>query len=275
MTESAGLEGIAYTRLGSGPPLVLIHGLGGTRLVWEPQLERLAEQREVIAIDLPGFGESASLTEPATAAAMAARVLHFLSDLGIERPHVAGNSLGGWVALEMARQGELASLCLISPAGLWRRRLGPRSFDARAAAQRLRPVIIAALRHPGTRQRMLGGTVGRPDLLTLDTAKRLVNAWIDAPGYEAANREMRAGLFERPEEIDVPTTIVWGELDRLVGPPKPGRRPPNSRMIVVPHVGHTPNWDDPELIAELLLEASSGDSEVAVGDEPGLERALD
>jgi len=249
--------GIAYERLGSGPPLLLVHGLGGTRGIWRPQIERLAGERDVIAVDMPGFGDSPVLSEPPTPWAMAEAIAEACGEIGVERPHVAGNSLGGWVALELAKAGNAASLCLISPAGLWRKPLGPRSLDARRWAKRLRPALGTVLRDPRVRHQLLRGTVGRPENLSFEDARMLIAAWIDAPGYDAANAEMRAHVAEGLERIDVPTTIAWGELDRLVGPPRPERRPPGSRFVKLEGCGHTPNWDEPELIAELLLETSS------------------
>jgi pimeloyl-ACP methyl ester carboxylesterase len=104
---------------------------------------------------------------------------------------------------------------------------------------------------------MLRTTVGRPENLSAADAREVVLGWVDAPGYEAANDEMRAHVAEGLEEIDVRTTIAWGELDRLVGPPRPERRPPGSSFLVLPGCGHTPNWDEPELVSRLLLEASA------------------
>lgn len=93
-----------YQRSGSGAPLVLIHGIGGELCVWEPVLERLEAERNVIAIDLPGFGRSEALAEQITPTPqrLAMTVATFLDDLGIGTAHIAGNSLGGWVALELA-----------------------------------------------------------------------------------------------------------------------------------------------------------------------------
>jgi pimeloyl-ACP methyl ester carboxylesterase len=249
---------LAHDRLGEGPPLVLIHGLGGTRRIWHPQLAALARDREVIAVDMPGFGDSPALPpgSPATAAALGEAVAATMDELGIESADLAGNSLGGWVALEMARAGRARSLCLISPAGLWRHPLGPRSYDVRALAARLRPVLPMIVRSGRIRNRMLAGTVGRPELVPPAEALAMIGSWLDAAGYEAANEQMRAAVFERPESIEVPTTIAWGELDRLVAPPRPERRPPRSRFVVLPGCGHTPNWDDPELITRLLLETT-------------------
>ena len=114
--------GLAYERIGEGPPLVLIHGLGATRAIWRPQLELLAAERDVIAVDLPGFGASPMLTEPATPWALGAAVAQLCGELDVERPHLAGNSLGGWVALEMAKAGHAASTCLISSPSMPRSR---------------------------------------------------------------------------------------------------------------------------------------------------------
>ena len=250
--------GIAYERVGSGAPLVLIHGLGATRAIWRPQIDRLAAERDVIALDMPGFGESPVLDETPTPWALAAAISRLLGELGVERPHVAGNSLGGWVALEMAKAGEVESVCLISPAGLWRRPLGPRKVDSRRLARRLRPLLGGLVRNERAREAMLRSTVGRPERVPLDDARAMIDAWVTAPGYDAANAEMRRYVCEDLDRVTVPTTIAWGELDRLVGPPRPERRPPNSRFIELEGCGHTPNWDAPDLIADLLLETSGG-----------------
>jgi pimeloyl-ACP methyl ester carboxylesterase len=257
IADSGRAAGIAYERVGSGPPLLLIHGLGGTRGIWRPQIGRLAGEREVIAVDMPGFGESPPLPGRASPWGMAEALTRLCAELGLERPHIAGNSLGAWVALEMAKRGAAESLCLISPAGLWRRPLGPRRRDIRRWARWLRPLIVAALRFRRPREAMLRTTVGRPENLSAADASEVVLGWVDAPGYEAANDEMRAHVAEGLEEIDVRTTIAWGELDRLVAPPRPERRPPGSSFLVLPGCGHTPNWDEPELVSRLLLEASA------------------
>jgi pimeloyl-ACP methyl ester carboxylesterase len=253
-------DGIAYERRGSGEPLLLIHGLGATRLVWKPQFGALAAERDVIKLDMPGFGASDPLPDdtPPTPAALAGAITGFLLALGIERPHVAGNSLGGWVALEMAKARNAASACLLSPAGLWQSPLGPRRVDTRGIAKLLKPLILLAARREGTRERMLSTVVGRPENVPTEDAIHLIRDWIEAHGYEESNEEMRRHVFEDPEQVSVPVTIAWGELDRLVAPPKQHRRPPGSRFIVLEGCGHTPNWDDPELVARILLEASGG-----------------
>ena len=253
--------GIAYERTGEGPPLVLIHGLGATRRIWAPQIDRLALERDVIALDLPGFGESPPLGEPPTPWALGAAVTRLCTEIGVDSPHVAGNSLGGWVALEIAKAQEASSVCLISPAGLWRRPLGPRKVNTRKWSRRLRPLLSALTHSRRAREAMLRTTVGRPENVPISDARQLIDAWISAPGYDAANAEMRRYVCEDLDRVSVPTTIAWGELDRLVGPPRPERRPPGSRFIKLENCGHTPNWDVPELISELLLQTSAGEDD--------------
>jgi pimeloyl-ACP methyl ester carboxylesterase len=241
-------------------PLLLLHGLGGSRVVWEPVVGLLEAEREVTVLDMPGFGAAPALPagiEP-SAANLAAAIKARCDELGVERPHVAGNSLGGWVGLEMGREGWAASVTALSPAGLWKRRLGPARRDSHALARRARPLVSLALRLRRPREAMLRTFAAHPERIPVDQGRDLVLGWIDASGYVGANRAMRTDLFDPsgyPE--DVPVTIAWGEHDRLVGPPKPGRRPAGARFLVLPGVGHTPTWDDPELIANTLLDGSA------------------
>ena len=267
------MSGAAAT--GPRPPLVLIHGLGGSRTIWEPVLGRLEAEREVIALDMPGFGAEPPLSAEVDAtAANLARALRdrHLGEPGLERPHVAGNSLGGWVALEMGRLGWAASVTALSPAGLWRGAIGERPMLGREWARRLRPLVALGLHAKPLRERALGTFAAHPERVPALAGRELVLGWIDAEGYEAANRAMRRDVFDPsgyPE--DVPVTIAWGEQDELVAPPRPERRPAGARYVVIPGVGHTPTWDDPELVARVLLEGSArgAPTEAAQPVEPG------
>jgi pimeloyl-ACP methyl ester carboxylesterase len=245
--------------MGSGPTLVLVHGLGGSLVNWEPVMELVARERDVIAVDLPGFGDSDPLPDgtPHSPVEMGRAITAHLRSLGVERPHVAGNSLGAWATLEMAADGEVASVLCISPAGLWRNALGPRTFNSRRLGSWLRPLVMGVLATERGRRALLRGTVARPDLMSKDEARRWVGAWLDAPGYDDANKWMRKEPFSRADEIDVPVTIVWGEEDGLVAPPRPERMPAHTDYKTVAGWGHTPTRDDPEGVARLLVEASA------------------
>ena len=151
-------------------PLLLLHGLGGSRVVWEPVVGLLEAEREVTVLDMPGFGAAPPLpdgVEP-SAANLAGAVHAHCEELGLERPHVAGNSLGAWVALEMGREGWAASVTCLSPAGLWKAPLGPRSRDPQRWARRLRPLVSLALRLRGPREAMLRTFAGHPERIPVE-----------------------------------------------------------------------------------------------------------
>src|SRR3954467_1123092 len=113
---------LAYERHGSGEPLVLLHGVTHRRQAWYPVLDELAEQREVILVDLPGHGQSPPFELDGLSVKDALRrdFEGFLTDAGLDRPHLAGNSLGGLVALHAGSNGHARSVTALSPAGFWR-----------------------------------------------------------------------------------------------------------------------------------------------------------
>jgi pimeloyl-ACP methyl ester carboxylesterase len=237
--------------------LVLLHTLGSDHRIWDPVLPLLDGQREVIALDMPGFGTRPPLDErePVTPARLAAAIARALADEGVERPHVAGNSLGGWVALEMGLAGAARSVTAIAPAGLWPAPLAPRRDIARTAARASLPVLGALLRVPRLRRLAVAGTTAHPARVPPDAVAHLVRSYATAPGFPAANRAMRASRFERLAEIEVPTTIAWCEHDRLVA--RRRELPANVRTVVLEDCGHLPTWDDPAAVARVLLDGSA------------------
>lgn len=258
---------LAHDRRGHGEPLVLLHPLGGDRGVWEPVLNRLAAERDVIAADLPGFGESPALPDDVTStpAALARAVADLLDSLGIERAHASGISLGAWVALELGKRGRARSVTALCPAGFWPRPLGPRPEIARRGSRLLRPLLPALTRTLSGRTALLQGVLARPENVPPADALRLVRAYTDAPGFERANREMRGSVFSGFENIDVPVTLAWSEYDRLVGRPRKSQ-PDWVRQVALDGCGHVPTWDDPPLVARTILEGSGSPAAVAPGE---------
>lgn len=112
---------LAYARVGSGEPLLLLHGIGHHRQAWDPVVDILAAERDVIAVDLPGFGESPALPDGLAhdLPTMNAALSGLCETLDLDRPHVAGNSLGGLLALELGREKLVRSVTALSPAGFW------------------------------------------------------------------------------------------------------------------------------------------------------------
>ena len=246
-----------HVRRGSGEPLVLIHPLGAELVVWEPVLDRLARDRDVIAVDLPGFGGSRPLSNGAAATprTFARSVASFLDELGLGRVHVPGNSLGGWVALELAKANRALSVAGLCTAGFWRRPLGPRpGRDIRRVGRALLPVLPALLRSATGRRVVLRGSVARPERVPPQAATRLVRSYLSSPGYEGASSAMRAEVFAGVEDIRVPVTLAWAEHDRVVD--RPRTRVPDWRTVILHGCGHIPTWDDPDQVARLLLLSS-------------------
>ena len=256
-----------HVRRGRGESLVLIHPLGGELVVWEPVLDLLAAERDVIALDLPGFGASPPLpgSGELTPEILARAVAEFLDHLEIERAHLAGNSLGGWVALELAGLGRALSVTGLGTAGLWSRPLEPRRNTRRRVGRMLLPLVPRLARSPRGRRLMLGRHVARPEKVPPHAAARLARAYLTAPSYGAANSAMRAGMFSRFEQIQVPVTLAWGELDGVVSRPR-RELPAAVRTVLLAGCGHIPTWDDPEQVARVLLEA--GDPSLSAQRRP-------
>jgi pimeloyl-ACP methyl ester carboxylesterase len=247
-----------YVRRGSGEPLVLIHPLGAELVVWDPVIDRLSRDRDVIAVDLPGFGQSPGLLNghAPTPQVLAGTVASLLDDLGVARAHVAGNSLGGWVALELAKAGRAMSVAGLCTAGLWSRPLGPRpGRDVRRLGQRLLPVLPTMLRSAKGRQLVLGGSVAHPERVPPEAAARLVRSYLTSAAYDSADLAMRTAVFSGFEDIRVPVTLAWGDLDRIVR--KPRETVQDWRTIMLHGCGHIPMWDDPGQVARTLLLAST------------------
>jgi len=243
---------IAFSRSGSGEPLLLIHPLGADRHVWDPVLPDIAADHDCVAVDMPGFGDSPELPADvrATPAAIAATVVELLDRLGLDSAHVAGISLGGWVALELGKTGRARSVTAICAAGLWRRPLGPRRNSARHTARALLPLLPLAVRSKRLRTLAFTGTMVRPAEVTRAQALHRIRAYAKASGFDRANDEMRASVFTGFDQIPVPVTLAWGEHDRLVRPPS--TPPAVARTVTLEGCGHVPTWDDPAQVATLI-----------------------
>jgi pimeloyl-ACP methyl ester carboxylesterase len=190
---------LAFTRSGAGAPLALLHALGLSRRAWAPVVPELARHFDVIAVDLPGFGDSEPLPAPVEPrpAAPAAAVAGLLDELGVRAPHLAGNSLGGWVALELARIRPAASLTLLAPPGLWRGRtplycrasLRASRWLARHATRPLSRLVSYRL----GRALVLGQTHGRPMRLPPEEARAAIRSMATCPGFDATLRPPSTG----------------------------------------------------------------------------------
>jgi pimeloyl-ACP methyl ester carboxylesterase len=257
---------LSHHRGGAGEPLVLIHGIGSFWQVWEPVLPALEAERDVIAIDLPGFGASAVLDggRDPHPAALAGAVAAFLDELGLDGAHVAGNSLGGWVALELSKLGRARSVCALSPAGFWNRR--ERAFatlslkGGRASAGRLDDAQLERIYgNPRLRALALAQFAARPDRMPAGAGIAAARNLATSPGWDATLATMGATHFTGAAAVRPPVTIAWGEKDRLLLPRQAARARralPSARHVTLFGCGHVPTWDDPALVARTILASA-------------------
>jgi pimeloyl-ACP methyl ester carboxylesterase len=257
---------LCYERRGVGPPLVLLHGIGHRWQSWLPVLDLLAESRDVIAIDLPGFGGTPLLPgRPFGLESLEETFADLCALLEVERPHVAGNSLGGLLALELADRGLVRSATALAPAGFWS--AAGRGYALavlalhRGAGRLPTPVLTAVGRSRALRAAATGLMFARPHRLEWDTVLADLAGFRAAPGFWPTARTGRRYRYTgRPR---VPVTIAWGAKDRIL-PVWQARRArrllPDARHVVLPGCGHVPMSDSPELVARVLLEGSGGPS---------------
>lgn len=270
-TAHVASEGVnlAYDRTGSGEPLVLLHGLGHRRQGWDAVVPLLAGQRDVITVDLPGHGDSPSLApaEVGDYAAMVEAVEKFLLGLGLERPHVAGNSLGGLLAIDLGARGRARSVTALSPASFWNRAetvwiigvfrvssaLGDRVPDGAVdRLVRFRPARVA----------LFGLFYGRPGRHDPDVLRaEFKHLGQQRPAIDAVLKRIGEVPVPAAPPAGVPTTIAWGRRDLVLFPyqaRRARRALPGARIVPLRGCGHVPMADDPAQIAALLLEGSRG-----------------
>ena len=259
---------LAFDRGGTGKPLLLIHGTASDRAVWAPLRPALEAEREVVAVDLPGHGASPTPpgTEPITPAAFASSVAVLMDGLGWDRAHLAGNSLGGWVALELALLGRARSVTALSPAGFWTPRehlyVKRSILFGRRAGRRLRPLMPALVASAAGRTALYWQFLGKPWQWPAEAVAGVARA---AAACRVPERTLdgERGRFTGGERLaDLPVTVAWGELDRLLPrarqAPRAARALPRARHVTLDGCGHVPTWDDPAQVAGVLLEGSGG-----------------
>jgi pimeloyl-ACP methyl ester carboxylesterase/putative sterol carrier protein len=250
---------------GRGDPMILLHGLGATKITWAPVLTRLAQSRRIVVPDLPGHGQSEKPRGDYSPRFHARVVRRLLDELEIERATIVGNSLGGRIALELALRspGRVESLALFDPSvpGLrWRYIL---SFA------RIIPSEIGAIPFPlreGWVHVAIRRLFAHPEKLSPEAYSVAANEFIrinrDPRARMAFLASLRHIVSERPDvffatlrRVKHPTLVLFGELDRLV-PPRLGVRLtdhlPNAELVVLADVGHVPQFEATEETLDVL-----------------------
>jgi pimeloyl-ACP methyl ester carboxylesterase len=227
--------------------------------VWEPLLDRLAAERELIAVDLPGFGESPLGSGP-DVPSLARDLAGFLEEQGLRGVDVCGHSMGGWIALELAKAGVARRVVAVAPAGFWNgweARFARGQLSLRAwIVRNLRPMLLRGVARPRTRAALIYGQFNRPELITAAQTRDMAETYAAAPGFDATNVAMTGDRFRGGDEVRVPVTLVWGTRDGLLLPRQAERAEaeiPGAELVWIEGGGHFAHWDGAETVAKLLL----------------------
>jgi pimeloyl-ACP methyl ester carboxylesterase len=225
-------------------------------------LPRLEERFEVLAVDLPGFGRSEPLPPgvDSTPDALADAVEDELARAGFDSAHMAGNSLGGWIALELARRGRALTITAISPAGLQHRRekdWGAGILSGMRWVVRNAPPPRFLQRDPLGRVICAGPSYARAWKKDPDHLAEESELFASNPGFEATLPHTFHAQPRGLTTLDVPVLILWGTLDVILIP-RQGRRferlIPGAELRYIRGVGHTPMSDAPEELAGAIEE---------------------
>lgn len=255
-----------WHRGGDGTPLVLLHGFTMSWRAWLPVLPYLSAHHTVLAMTMAGHRGGPALLPDGRpgAAALADTICRQLDELGLDTVHAAGNSLGGWTALELARRGRARSVVGISPGGSWRK-----PGDMQALLRKFR-VSLALLANDRMRPLVLSGPARRAWLRQMARhPERIPREHVqdyleDIAGCDLITLLLQAGHELQPlAPLDIahcPVRIAWAEYDRVI----PYRRfghpmravIPGAEFITLPKVGHVPMYDDPRLVARTILEVT-------------------
>lgn len=244
------------------PALVLVHGLGSAATIWKSLLPQLMKHFTVYPVDLPGHGVATlDDSEKYDPISLAHAIVEEMDKThGVKEMHVAGNSLGGWIALEMGAVApdRIKSITALAPAGLWnevpQRRLPP-SLDARILAKISRFFMPLAYRLPPLKALGYKKITHLWRELSYESCRDSVLAMAHSKGYKHLWRGVRGRRFESEVPAHINTSIIFGDYD-LTLPEEIAQEkavaPEHSNWIVVDNCAHVIMWNYPELTVDFI-----------------------
>ncbi|MFP5021890.1 alpha/beta fold hydrolase [Pseudonocardia phyllosphaerae] len=253
-----------FHRGGSGPPMLLLHGMTSSWRAWKPVLPMLEQHHEVWAVTMPGHVGGPPLPDEAFSIdVMVDALVERLDEIGVPRDaHVVGNSLGGWAALELARRGRARSVVALSPAGAWAmpsdlyRLLA--TFRVGALLAGWAPIRLLASFRP-LRRILLRSVSEHADRYSPEDVDILFD---DLAGCTALDPLLSAASMDTSiapfDHAPCPIRIAWSGADKTIPYGRYGRpmmdAVPGAELVVLPGVGHVPMVDNPALVAWTILQ---------------------
>ncbi|GAB2461152.1 hydrolase [Hymenobacter qilianensis] len=259
-----------HIRRGTGKALLLLHGIGGSWRSWQTILDGLTAERDVIAVDLPGFGNTPPLNGPVTIATLADAVTDFLRAQNLLGIDVVGSSMGARLVLELARRGGVVGTVVsLDPGGFWEGWEIPFFYHSVAISTKLVRALQPVM------PQLTGSTVGRtllfaqfsaqPWKIAPQVALDEMRTFAQAPSFDELLDNLAHGEKQKgaPQgSIVAPLIIGWGRQDRVCFPSQAKRalaKFPDARLRWFENCGHFPQWDQPEETIRLILRATSGE----------------
>ena len=252
-------------RRGTGRPLLMVHGLGGTIRSWDTIAPALSESRKLILIDLPGHGQSPAITGRQTIASYADAIAAFINEHDLGGIDMVGSSVGARLVLELSRRGVGGHCVALDPGGFWQGWETTFFHTTLAASIRLvrmlQPVMPALVGNPATRTALLLQLSARPWALSPDMVLTEMRSFAATPVFddmlrELANGPLQQGTAATPGRV----TIGWGRDDRLLLPRQAERAHaafPHARLHWFGQCGHFPQWDRSDALVQVILETTA------------------
>lgn len=255
-----------HTRAGRGKPLLLVHGLGGSIRSWDPIRPALAESRDVIAIDLPGHGQSAAEPDSGTFAGLARSLDAWLGTQNLAGIDMVGSSMGARLVLEMARRGRAGAVVALDPGGFWKgweRTFFRVTIGASIALVRaLRSALPALTANSAGRSALMLQLSARPWALDPALVLTEMRSFADTATFDALVKDLATGPMQQgPAHANRPVVIGWGRRDRLCLPQQAKRAMaafPGAQLHWFAGSGHFPLWDQPDETIAVILESTKG-----------------
>lgn len=245
------------------PALVLIHGLGSSAKGWQDVAPLLTGEFNVYTPTALGHAGGPPVDKyPVLGSDMVDWAEEYLDEQGLDRPHVAGHSMGGFIALELARRGRAETACAISPGGFWKPEEGQEAFqvakEAVASARRARHLIPVLYRVPQIRKRAMRGVSGHPERVGY---ARALEAYRDVIACTIHAKSNLGSEHAKPlDPVPCPVTIAWAERDEMLPLATHGQRArefvPQATFTILRDVGHEALLDNPALVAQTIVSAT-------------------